>query len=403
MAEESQESTTTTANNQAPASLEEAIKNITPIQTGTQHKQFVAEPFHATELAKEVALPSDEAKSTETAATETKATEEAKTEATAEATPDQEATKVEDKPTEETAVEQIPESEFVAMLNEAIADPEISFNELAEIKALIEENRQFKEAASQLQGLTQEERARIEIGREYGDFGLYDRITSIDTASLTPKEAMKQVFFLENIGKNTQLLEKQFEREYTKKYEEDPDEDYSKMLLKQDGEDAIKALIGAQADLKKRGQISGGVDPEVAKKAKQKEDEAWLAAVDTVINKNKKATHTFADGLAIHSPVKDKDVPLIRDYCDRPIEFLRSLITDKDGKYDHDKLWNVVVRNVYWGDFMDEARKAGAAIKEESFLKEKKNADVIKTPAAGDAEAKFDALNALAASIRGHM
>jgi hypothetical protein len=392
MAENSQESTNPTLPTEVANSMADLMSKASPLEAANNSKTFVAEPFFkeeetTTEEPKEATTETPLAeKKPETTAT----TEEKPTEKTEEAAQTQVA---------EPVVEQIPEHEFVNLVNQAIADPDVTFGSIQELKAIVEENKKFKAIEAQYKELTQEERARIEVGREFGDFGLYDRVTGIDTAKLSPKEALRQVYFIENIGKNPQFLEKAFEKQYVKTYEEDPDEEFSRMLLENNGQEAIKTIVELQQDLKKRGQISGGADPEDAKKAKEDQDNAWFAAVDTVLSKNDRVTYDLGEGVKINIVTDVKDKQIIQNAMDRPVEFLRSLITDKDGNYDHEALFEFIHRNVYYEKALEEARKAGAATKEESFLKEKKN-QVIESGKAGDVGTESKLSDQMAGNFR---
>jgi hypothetical protein len=286
----------------------------------------------------------------------------------------------------EPITEQIPEEQFVEALNSALNDPDVSFKSLDDIKALVSENKKLKES-TEFQSLTQEERARIEVGREFGDFSLFDRVMGIDTTKLANKEALKQVYFLDNIGKNPQFLEKAFEKEYTKTYEDESDEEFSKMLLENNGQEAINKLIGLQEDLKQRGKISGSANPEQTAEDRKKEDDKWFAAVDKVLETQDRITHKFKDGLSINIVMDAKDKHIIQDAMDKPVPYFISKFKDKDGNVNHEALYKVIMQLEYNEAALEEARKAGAAIHEEKILKDKKNT-VIESGKAGDAETK---------------
>lgn len=298
----------------------------------------------------------------------------------------------------EITPEPIPEERFIGLLNEAISDSDVSLNSIDDLKAIIEENKKFK-SNNEYKELSQEERARLEVGREYGDYGLYDRVMSIDTQKITPKEALWQAYQLDNPGKNPQFLEKAFEREFTKTYEEDPNDDFFKMLLEDKGQEAKDRIIGLQEDLKKLGQYSGSANTEDAAKEKDEADKKWYADVDKVLNNTDRVTYTLEDGLNINIVMDAKDKPLIQDAMDRPLEFLRSFITDENGKYDHEALCEFVLRNFYYKEALNEARKSGAAFREEKILKEKKNA-VIETGKAGDLSAETKITDQLAKNFQ---
>ncbi len=294
---------------------------------------------------------------------------------------------------------EITAEEILSSLNSTL---DSSFSSVEEIKSILEENQKYKQAENELRGLAQEDRARIQVGQEYGDYGLYDKVLGIDTSKLSPKEALKQVYLLENPGKSTQYLEKAFEKNYTKTYEEETDEEFSKLKLEEDGQDAIQKLIATQEQFKEFGKIDGGVDPEQQKKAKQAEDEKWFTAVDSVLNKTDRITYNLEDGLDINIVMDAKDKQVIQNAMDRPVEFLKSMITDEKGNYDHEALFEFIMRNVYFQQAFEEARKSGAAHREEKILKEKKNS-VIETGKAGDPAAKTNVSEELAANIRSFM
>jgi hypothetical protein len=341
-------------------------------------EEFVARPFFEEEVKEEVSAE----------------TTEIKPELNEDGTP-----KTPEVKAEEGKVVEDKQVDLLGLLNTTINDPEISFSSVEEIKAIVAENRKFKEAEGQLRELTQEERARIEIGREYGDFGLFDRVMSIDTDKITPKEALRQVYFLDNIEKNPQFLEKAFEKEYIKTYEEESDEEFSKMLLENNGQEAINQINELKNDLKKRGQISGGANPEDAKKAKEEQDKKWFADVDKVMSKSDRVTYNLEGGLAINIVMDAKDKQLIQNAMDRPVDYLKSLITDENGNYDHEALFEFIIRNEYYENALEEARKSGAATREERILKEKKNV-IIDTAKAGDAGTETKLSDQLATNFR---
>lgn len=277
-----------------------------------------------------------------------------------------------------------PEVDVVALLNES----GVAVTSVDQIKSLIEENNNFKKAESEYRELTQEERARIEVGREYGDFGLYDRVMKIDTKSITPKEALRQIFMLDNLNGNPQYLEKKFEKDFAKTYEEESDEDYSKLELENNGQEAINTIIELQKDLKERGKISGGTDPEQAQREQEERDSKWYASVDAVLSKSDRISYELEDDstkekFAINIVMDAKDKQLIQDAMDRPLEYLRSKITDEKGNYDLEAWFEFVLRNENFEKALDEARKSGAAVREESILKAKKQT-VIESGKAGD-------------------
>jgi hypothetical protein len=333
----------------------------------------------------------------EAAKTEVKA--EAKEEKTSESTKTEEIAKEVSKTPQEPEEQENPESEFVNLINSVVSESGVQFNSLEDLKTVIAENKKFKEAANELSGLTQEERARIEVGREYGDFGLYDRVMGIDTAKLSHKDALKNVYFLDNIGKNQNYLEKAFEKTYLKIYEEDPDEEFSKLQLENDGQEAIQKIIELQKGLKERGKVSGAADESKAIEDKKKEDEKWFAAVDEILSKNDRVTYTLEDGLSFNIVMDDKDKKVIQEFMDKPVAFLKEMITDKDGKWDHKALFEFIMRNKYFDKVIAEARTSGAAHKEEKILKDKKNT-VIESGKAGAPESGLDLGDQLAKSVR---
>lgn len=296
--------------------------------------------------------------------------------------------------TEET-VEQIPEAQFVELLNQSLNDPEVSFGTIADIKSVIEENKKFKAAQDQLNELTQEERARIEVGRQFGDFGLFDRITSIDPAKITPKEALKQVYFIENRGKDPLYLEKTFEKEFSKVYAEDEDDpDYATLKLKSEGQDAINTIVEWQKDLKAKGKTSLQAEQENAKKDREAEDQKWFAAVDNVLSKSDRISFKAEDGTVINVVMDAKDKKDIQAAMDSPIPYLKSLIVDEKGNYDYSKLFEFVMITKYQNQIRNEAYKVGQATKHEALLKT--NREPTKASAAGNVNSPLNLAEAFA-------
>jgi hypothetical protein len=350
--------------------IAEALANQQILNETPKDESFKAEPFFKEEETEAVV--------------ETKEEVAEKQELNEDGTP--KATETKEVEIKETPTEQIPEEQFVEALNSALNDPDVNFKSLEDIKALVSENKKLKES-TEFQSLSQEERARIEVGREFGDFGLFDRVMGIDTTKLAPKEALKQVYFLDNIGKNPQFLEKAFEKEYTRTYEDESDEEFSKMLLENNGQEAIKKLIDLQEDLKQRGKISGSANQEQSAEDRKKEDDKWFAAVDKVLEKQDRITHKFKDGLSINIVMDAKDKQVIQDAMDKPVPYFISKFKDKDGNENHETLYKVIMQLEYNEAALEEARKAGAAVQEEEILKKKKHT-VIETGKAGDAEMK---------------
>jgi hypothetical protein len=341
-------------------------KQANPLETPS-NQMFVAEPFFKEEEKIEEKVEES---------VEVKAVEEEKK-------PETEV-KTEEKPTETQIEAKAPEVDLVALLNES----GVPVNSVDQIKSIIEENNNFKKAESEYRELTQEERARIEVGREFGDFGLYDRVLSIDTTKISHKEALKYEYFFDNLDSSPGFLEKTFEREFKKKYEEDPDEDYSKDALEENGRKALNKIIELQKDLKERGKISGGIDPEQAQREQEERDNKWFADVDAVLSKSDKISYELEDDstkekFAINIVMDGKDKQRIQDAMDRPLDYLSSKITDEKGNFDHEALYELIMRNEYFEKALDEARKSGAAVREESILKAKKHT-VIESGKAGD-------------------
>jgi hypothetical protein len=195
------------------------------------------------------------------------------------------------------------------------------------------------------------------------------------------------------------LLEKQFEKEFTKTYEEETDEEYSKMLLEDKGKEAVSRIIDLQNDLKELGKISGVADPEEEKRIKAEEDEKWFTAVDNVMNKTDRVTYELEDGLKLNIVMDVKDKQLIQDGMDNPVQFLKSMITDEKGAIDHEALFEFIMSKLYLKEILEEARKSGAAHREEKILKEKKNS-VIPTGKAGDPVATNDLRDQLAKNFQ---
>jgi hypothetical protein len=341
-------------------------KQANPLETPS-NQMFVAEPFFKEEEKVEEKVEEG---------TEVKAVEEVKK-------PETEI-KTEEKATETQIEAKAPVVDLVALLNES----GVQVSSVDQIKSIIEENTNFKKAESEYRELTQEERARIEVGREFGDFGLYDRVMKIDTKAITAKEALRQVFILDNLNSNPQYLEKKFEKDFTKDYEEEADTEYSALELENNGRKAIDRLIELQQDLKERGKISGGIDPEQARKDQEVIDSKWYESVDSVLSKSDRVSYELEDDstkekFSINIVMDVKDKQLIQDAMDRPLEYLRSKITDEKGNYDHEALFEFILRNENFEKALDEARKSGAAVREESILKAKKHT-VIESGKAGE-------------------
>jgi hypothetical protein len=350
--------------------------------TEPQHESFKAEPFFKQEETKEEETKSEEEKKPETQEA-AKETPEVKTEPAKETTPSVETTR------------EVPEYEIVAQFNDKAGT---SFGSLDEITSALEEYQKFKQAESEVLQLSSEDRARLEIGREYGDYTLYDRIMSIDTTKLTHKEALRQAYLLEHEG-TPQFLEKAFEREFKKSYEEDPDEEFSKDALENNAQQAIKKIRETQESFKQLGQVNGGVDPEEAKRVKAEADEKWFASVDSVLNKVDRLTYQLEDGLNLNIVMDAKDKNVIQAAMDQPIEWLRREITDDKGATDHEALMELVFRHVYYEKALQEAYKLGAASQEEKILKQKKNI-TIETTKAGDPGQGSKPLDSLAEKFR---
>jgi uncharacterized protein YaaR (DUF327 family) len=340
------------------------------VQSIAQPSDIISHPIQEAEVVKEV---------------ETKATE------TPELNEDGTPKVVVETTTEVVKEPEITEEKFIAHLNTAINDPEYSFKSIDDIKAAIEENKKLKQT-NEYQELAPEERARLEMGREYGDYGLYDRVMGIDTAKITPKEALKQAYLLDNVGKNPQFLDRAFEKEFTKKYEEDADEEFSKMLLEDNGQEAIDRIKDLQEDLKKLGQYSGSANTKETEEARKEADNKWFADVDDVINKNDRITYTLEDGLAINIVMDAKDKLTIQEAMDKPLDFVKSFFMDEKGQVDMSALYEFVMRNMYFEPVLNEARKSGAATREEKILKEKKN-PIIESSKAGSADVKPNLLD----------
>ena len=280
-------------------------------------------------------------------------------------------------PAATTEEEEVEETEDpVSWLNEQWREQGVKINTLDEIPAIIKDYQKL--LANKPADLSKEEQARIKLGRETGDWGLYDRIVSIDTNNIENTEAMKTKFFLENPKMPRLVAEQLFERNLRKSVNPDEDsEEFIKHYLEYEGAQAKQWLE------EKKASINTAEDSNV-EEVKQ-DDGIWFKGVDAVINQlaqdKNQITYELEDK-AVNVVIDQDELLELRDAMDNPQGWIRDNILNEQGGWDFEKLAQLILKDMHINKIGKEYYELGR-VHQEQHLLSKQRGTTTQTTATG--------------------
>lgn len=277
------------------------------------------------------------------------------------------------------------------------------FKSIEEIKEAAKAYKEKQESEQQFQGLTEEEIARINAGREFGDYKLYDELKSLDPQNLDNKEVLRQQFFLDekNRGRDPEYLNKKFEKEYKAKYvpSEDEDEEDKKFYADEEKEaakDARKELENKKQKLQELAQKNvKGEENEPDPKEEQKQDEEWYDMVDNTLKQHDSVEQTVENkeaNFSVDISRNKKKEEMVQKAMDQPGQLVKELIGDKNDNVDPSNLHDFVVWNTHREEILTEVYKQGQNDMKEQFLKDRKNNDPQKANKGGEKQTEGKSL-----------
>lgn len=247
-------------------------------------------------------------------------------------------------------------------LNEQWRSEGLKFESLNDIPKLVKSYNDLL-TKSKSQDLTPEEKTRIKIARETGDWTLYDRVSTIDTQSITAVDALKAKLILENPKLPPSIIDKKFEADLNARMAH-YDEDLAAELLKVEGNEAKAWLDAKKQSMKPAEDSTEIVDTKEA-------DNKWFEGVDKVIgviqqNKNR-ITYEF-DEKEINVDIDQTELIELRDAMDKPYEWLKDRALNDDGSYDFQKLAHLVLKDMHHDKIVKEAYERGRVDQEQYIL-----------------------------------
>lgn len=251
----------------------------------------------------------------------------------------------------------------VEWLNEQWREKGVKINSLDDIPEIIKEYNRLK--AEKPAGLSAEEQARIKLGRETGNWQLYDQIVSIDTTKIDAREAMKTKFILERPAMSPILANQMFEKELKRVLSEDDSEEFIQQYLEYEGAIAKKWLDD------KKTSINTAEDSNVEEKVKESED-IWFKGVDTVINQlvtdKNQITYELEDGKSVNVVIDQDELRELRDMMDSPQGWIRDNILNEQGGWDFEKLAQLILKDMHSDKISKEFYELGRVHQEQHLL-----------------------------------
>lgn len=255
------------------------------------------------------------------------------------------------------------EGDPVDWLNEQWRDKGVKISSLDEIPAIINEYNRMK--AEKPAGLSSEEQARIKLGRETGNWQLYDQIISIDTKTIDSREAMKTKFILEKPGMPRQLAETLFEKELRRVISEDDSEETIQQYLEYEGANAKKWLD------EKKASINIAEDSTVEEKSNESDGD-WFKGVDSVIDQivldKNQITYELEDGKSVNVVIDREQLQELKDSMDSPQGWIRDNILNEQGGWDYAKLMQLIIKNMHSEIISKEFYELGRVHQEQHLL-----------------------------------
>lgn len=251
-------------------------------------------------------------------------------------------------------------------LNSQWRDKGVKLQSLDDVPKIVEEYNKLL-AKSNSQDLTPDEKIRLKIGRETGDWTLYDRISTIDTKSISAVDAMKTKFVLENPKMPAALAERMFEKNLQARVSGD-DEEFATHLIEFEGNEAKAWLEAKKESMKPTEDSAAAVDTKEA-------DNKWFEGVDNIISiiqKDKnRITYEF-DEKEVNVDIDQAELTELRDAMDTPYEWLKDKALNEDGSYNFEKLAHLVLKDMHHDKIVKEAYELGRVHQEQHILNKNK-------------------------------
>lgn len=263
----------------------------------------------------------------------------------------------------DTKVDSEEDGDPVEWLNEQWREKGVKIESLDEIPQII--NAYNKLVSEKPTAYSAEEQARIKLGRETGNWQLYDQVVSIDTTKIEAREAMRTKFVLERPTMSTALANQMFEKELKRVLSEDDSEEFIQQYLEYEGALAKKWLDDKKAS------INTAEDSNVDEKAKESEG-GWFKGVDEVINQlvldKNQITYELEDGKAINVVIDQDELQELRDMMDSPQAWIRDNILNDQGGWDFEKLAQLMLKNMHSDKISKEFYELGRVDQERHLL-----------------------------------
>lgn len=269
-------------------------------------------------------------------------------------------------------IPELDENDIVGVLQEAGLSVQ-SFQQIQEALAIKD---QYTKTQKEFSGLSDDERRRIAVSREFGDATLYDRISAINADVIPDKEILRQIYFIENSGKSIDFLTKQFDRNYKKDYEEDEDEDFLKLKLAEDARLARETMKNFQEVLKSKTIGDTAKDQPIDDSVERQQ--AWRANADKILESNDRVIYTIGDS-QISVPMDPSSKAIVQQAMYDPMGFIKEAISNEDGSIDHEALFEFIMRNVNFEKILTETKATSRANFQETQLKTLRNVEPAKT------------------------
>lgn len=256
------------------------------------------------------------------------------------------------------------EGDPVEWLNDQWREKGVKIESLDEIPQII--NAYNKLLSEKPTAYSAEEQARIKLGRETGNWQLFDQIASIDTAKIDAREAMKTKFILERPSMSTALANQMFEKELKRVLSEDDSEEFIQQYLEYEG-----ALAKKWLDEKKDSINNVAEDSKVEEKVAETEGH-WFKGVDEVIGQlvldKNQITYELEDGKAINVVIDQEELQELRDMMDSPQGWIRDNILNDQGGWDFEKLGHLMLKNMHSDRISKEFYELGRVHQEQHLL-----------------------------------
>lgn len=260
----------------------------------------------------------------------------------------------------------------VSWLNEQWRSQGVKIESLDDVPAIFAEYKRL--IAEKPQEYTLEERSRIKLARDTGNWNLYDQIVSVDTKTIEPTDAMRIKFVLEHPEMARPFAEKLFEKNLKSSISEEDSEEFIAQYLDHEGNIAKRWLDDKKAS------INIAEDSKVDE-VKQSDDQ-WFANVDKVINQiaQEKFEVTYeVEDKSVNVVIDQDEFRELRDAMDSPQTWLRDNILNEQGGFDHLKLAQLIIKDLHSAKTNKEFYELGRVHQEQHLLNKQRGVTTATT------------------------